>query len=321
MQEQWLGIKSCALFFCFNWEEKGFRNAGFFCPPSWRCRAHTHTHRMDVHTLAHSKADTQTTRYNTVQSKNIILKHLFFFLPHGSLKVAILSELLTPVCLHEAKRWAQTRPGRISTFLYLLSPSPDQQKSGRTRRWRHVGGWGWGWKTHRSVASSGVRGWEWGRRKGHRGLLSRPGCICSHGHWVGGTGGGGARTLKAKRPKRRSATGSHFLLNPLGVVVFFVFLHFSPQSVCWTNSPSEDIRSSNRSPLMISVEKRWRREVICYFIYNRTTEDKQRRAGSQGASPFVGSNMSESSFGKSNTGRKTTASTSILVLTVHLNLV
>lgn len=77
----------------------------FFAPPPGDVEhTHTHTHRMDVHTLAHSKADTQTTRYNTVQSKNIILKHLFFFLPHGSLKVAILSELLTPVCLHEAKR-------------------------------------------------------------------------------------------------------------------------------------------------------------------------------------------------------------------------
>lgn len=259
MQEQWLGIKSCALFFryAFNRQEKGFMTAGFFCP----LLEMSSTHGMDIHTLAHSKADTQTTIYNTVQSKNIILKHLFFF-PHGSLKVAILNDLFTPAFLHEAKCWAQTCPGTLSTFLYLFSPPPDQQRLGE-----HGDGdtWRW-WKTHQSVGLSGVRGWEWGRRKGHRGLLSRPGCICSHGHWVGGTGEGEARTLKVKRPKKRWASGFSI---PSKSIMGFFFLHFFTECVLnqltfWRHQVLQQVSADDLC--WKAVEKRG----DCYFIYNRT---------------------------------------------------
>lgn len=40
-----------------------------------------------------------------------------------------------------------------------------------------------------------------------------------------------------------------------------------------------------------------------------------KEAWSGGSLPFVGSNMSESSFGKSNTGRKSTANTLVIDIT------
>lgn len=43
-----------------------------------------------------------------------------------------------------------------------------------------------------------IRDLKWGHQTGHRGLLSRPGCRCSHGHWVEGIDGGVARILLAK---------------------------------------------------------------------------------------------------------------------------
>lgn len=77
--------------------------------------------------------------------------------------------------------------------LHLLTPSVNRAKSLLLCFWGNF--------LFSLITISGVRGWGWGRRKDHTGLLSRPGCICSRGRWAGGTDGGEAKTLQAKQKR------------------------------------------------------------------------------------------------------------------------
>lgn len=136
-------------------------------------------------------------------------------------------------------------------------------------------GVGRGWKTHQSMVISGVRGWGWGRRKGHKGLLSRPGCICSRGRWVGGTDEGEARTLEVKRPKKRWASG--FWITSDSFMVFF--LHFSTDGVLnkltfWRHQVLQQVSADDLC--LKRVEKR----DGFYLIYNRMRERHQQQKDS-----------------------------------------
>lgn len=95
---------------------------------------------------------------------------------------------------------------------------------------------------------SGVRGWGWGRRKGRTGLPSRPGCICSRGRWVEATDEGEARRLGINRQEVMRRWNGNRILS-LGTLRRFLWR---------ANLPSDDIKSSNRSPLIsVGKQRRW----------------------------------------------------------------
>lgn len=201
------------------------------------------------------------------------------------MKIAILNVLFSPAVLREAtgilERSSVGSPVPALTFT-------ASENSWRKWRRREAG-------RKKNMEYQGVRGWGWGRRKGRKGLLSHPGCICSRGRWAGGTIEGEARTLGINRREELKRWNRNYT-RPLSIFRRYLW---------WTISPSDDIKSSNRSPL-ISVWKQWRGQMFIFYLQHKYIINKAPAWSWEGL-PFVGSNMSESSFGKSNTGKKSRA--------------